>query len=125
MLDLLWLYSLEPLHLICRMSCSNLTEARFLKLSVSETTWLTVAWAGGALFGFGIAAQRLNKGIDPSNLMNFGVLVGFVAFTCVIFASPILSVILFFAGYFFNRFRCWFIFQFSNAHRRHEFTIVR
>ncbi|NCX53542.1 MAG: MFS transporter [Rhodobacterales bacterium] len=52
-----------------------------LKLSVSETTWLTVAWAGGALFGFGIAAQRLNKGIDPSNLMNFGVLVGFVAFT--------------------------------------------
>ena len=71
-----------------------------LKLSVSETTWLTVAWAGGALFGFGIAAQRLNKGIDPSNLMNFGVLVGFVAFTCVIFASPILSVILFFAGTF-------------------------
>ena len=71
-----------------------------LKLSVSETTWLTVAWAGGALFGFGIAAQKLNKGIDPSNLMNFGVLVGFVAFTCVIFASPILSVILFFAGTF-------------------------
>ena len=71
-----------------------------LKLNVSETTLLTVAWAAGALMGLGIAAQRLNKGIDPSNLMNFGVLVGFVAFTCVIFASPILSVVLFFLGTF-------------------------
>ena len=44
-----------------------------LKLNVSETTLLTVAWAAGALMGLGIAAQRLNKGIDPSNLMNFGV----------------------------------------------------
>ena len=71
-----------------------------LKLNVSETTLLTVAWAAGALIGLGIAAQRLNKGIDPSSLMNFGVLVGFVAFTCVIFASPILSVVLFFLGTF-------------------------
>ena len=71
-----------------------------LKLNVSETTLLTVAWAVGALMGLGIAAQRLNKGIDPSNLMNFGVLVGFVAFTCVIFASPIVSVVLFFIGTF-------------------------
>jgi len=71
-----------------------------LKLNVSETTLLTVAWAAGALMGLGIAAQRLNKGVDPSNLMNFGVLVGFVAFTCVIFASPILSVVLFFIGTF-------------------------
>ena len=71
-----------------------------LKLNVSETTLLTVAWAAGALMGLGIAAQRLNKGIDPSNLMNFGVLVGFVAFSCVIFASPILSVVLFFIGTF-------------------------
>ena len=71
-----------------------------LKLNVSETTLLTVAWAAGALMGLGIAAHRLNKGIDPSNLMNFGVLVGFVAFTCVIFASPILSVVLFFIGTF-------------------------
>ena len=71
-----------------------------LKLNVSETTLLTVAWAAGALMGLGIAAQRLNKGIDPSSLMNFGVLVGFVAFTCVIFASPILSVVLFFLGTF-------------------------
>ena len=71
-----------------------------LKLNVSETTLLTVAWAAGALMGLGIAAQRLNKGIDSSSLMNFGVLVGFVAFTCVIFASPILSVVLFFIGTF-------------------------
>ena len=71
-----------------------------LKLNVSETTLLTVAWAAGALMGLGIAAYRLNKGIDPSNLMNFGVLVGFVAFTSVIFASPILSVVLFFIGTF-------------------------
>ena len=71
-----------------------------LKLNVSETTLLTVAWAAGALMGLGIAAHRLNKGIDPSNLMNFGVLVGFVAFTSVIFASPILSVVLFFIGTF-------------------------
>ena len=71
-----------------------------LKLNVSETTLLTVAWAVGALMGLGIAAQRLNKGIDPSTLMNFGVLVGFVAFICVIFASPILSVVLFFIGTF-------------------------
>jgi len=71
-----------------------------LKLNVSETTLLTVAWAVGALFGLGIAAQRLNKGIDPSNLMYFGVLVGLVAFTCVILASPILSVVLFFIGTF-------------------------
>ena len=71
-----------------------------LKLNVSETTLLTVAWAAGALIGLVIAAQRLNKGIDPSNLMNFGILVGFVAFTCVISASPILSVVLFFIGTF-------------------------
>ena len=71
-----------------------------LKLNVSETTLLTVAWAAGALIGLGIAAQRLNKGIDPSNLMNIGILVGFVAFTCVIAASPILSVVLFFIGTF-------------------------
>jgi BCD family chlorophyll transporter-like MFS transporter len=71
-----------------------------LKLNVSETTLLTVAWAAGALLGLGIAAQRLSKGIDPSNLMNFGVLVGFAAFSCVIFASAILSVILFFIGTF-------------------------
>ena len=71
-----------------------------LELNVSETTLLTVAWASGALMGLGIAAQRLNKGIDPSNLMNFGILVGFVAFTCVISASPILSVVLFFIGTF-------------------------
>ena len=71
-----------------------------LKLNVSQTTLLTVAWAAGALMGLGIAAQRLNKGIDPSNLMNFGILVGFVAFTCVISASPILSVVLFFIGTF-------------------------
>jgi BCD family chlorophyll transporter-like MFS transporter len=71
-----------------------------LKLNVSETTLLTVAWALGALLGLGIAAQRLSKGIDPSNLMNFGVLVGFAAFSCVIFASAILSVILFFIGTF-------------------------
>ena len=71
-----------------------------LKLNVSQTTLLTVAWAAGALLGLGIAAERLNKGVDPSNLMNFGILIGFVAFTCVIFASPILSIILFFIGTF-------------------------
>ena len=71
-----------------------------LKLNVSETTLLTVAWAVGALLGLGLAAHRLNRGVDPSNLMYFGVLVGFAAFTCVIFASPILSVVLFFIGTF-------------------------
>lgn len=71
-----------------------------LGLSVSSTTLLTAVWAVGALLGFGLAGKKLADGISPFTLAAFGVLVGIVAFSTVIFAAPLDSAPLFFTGAF-------------------------
>ncbi|MEL6571156.1 MAG: PucC family protein [Pseudomonadota bacterium] len=69
-----------------------------LGLSVSATTLLTATWAGGALIGFALAARWLAQGIDTYRMCARGILTGLVAFTCVIFAAPMQSSILFYVG---------------------------
>jgi BCD family chlorophyll transporter-like MFS transporter len=69
-----------------------------LGLSVSATTVLTALLAGGALAAFGLAARWLGAGIDAYRLAAFGVLIGVVAFSAVIFAAPLESAALFRVG---------------------------
>ncbi len=69
-----------------------------LGLSVSATTLLTAAWAGGALAGFGFAGRWLAQGQDPYRIAARGLLVGLAAFSAVIFAAPLDSAGLFYAG---------------------------
>jgi BCD family chlorophyll transporter-like MFS transporter len=69
-----------------------------LGLSVSATTFLTAMWAAGALIGFAIAARWLSGGINPYRMCGRGLLVGLAAFSAVIFAAPMGSNTLFFAG---------------------------
>ncbi len=69
-----------------------------LGLSVSATTLLTTAWAAGALVGFAYAGARLAKGSNSYRLCGAGILAGIWAFSLVIFADPMGSVFLFFAG---------------------------
>ncbi|MEL6103145.1 MAG: PucC family protein [Pseudomonadota bacterium] len=69
-----------------------------LGLSVSATTLLTTAWAAGALIGFAWAGVRLAKGSNSYRLCGAGILAGIWAFSLVIFADPMGSVLLFFAG---------------------------
>jgi len=69
-----------------------------LGLSVSTTTLLTALWATGALIGLGLAARWLSSGIDPFRMASRGILIGIVAFTAVIFAAPMGSPVMFFAG---------------------------
>ena len=68
--------------------------------SVSSTTLLTAAWAVGALVGFAAAARWLAKATDPYRIAGRGILVGLIAFSSVIFAAPLDSGALFFAGAF-------------------------
>lgn len=67
-------------------------------LSVSATTLLTALWAVGALVGFGLAARWLKGGINPYRMAGRGILAGIVAFTFVIFAAPLVSPAMFYAG---------------------------
>ena len=69
-----------------------------LGLSVSTTTLLTSGWAVGALCGFAIAAHWLKTGLHPFRMAARGLLAGLAAFSAVIFASPMQSPVLFFAG---------------------------
>jgi BCD family chlorophyll transporter-like MFS transporter len=69
-----------------------------LGLSVSATTFLTAMWAAGALIGFAVAARWLGTGINPYRMCGRGLLVGLAAFSAVIFAAPMGSNALFFAG---------------------------
>ncbi len=69
-----------------------------LGLPVSSTTLLTAMWAGGALVGFGLSARWLTRGTDAARLAARGLLVGIAAFSCVVFADPLNSVAVFFAG---------------------------
>ena len=69
-----------------------------LGLSVSSTTLLTAIWALGALSGFALAGQRLAGGSNPYRLAGAGLVAGIWAFSVVIFAAPMNSPVLFFAG---------------------------
>lgn len=69
--------------------------AEILGMSVSATTTLTAIMATGALIAFGLAARYLDRGTDPHALAAIGVLVGLIAFSTVIFASPLQSRLLF------------------------------
>ena len=71
-----------------------------LGLSVSATTMLTAVYAGGALLGFGLAARWLGRGTDPYRMAGRGILIGIGAFAAVIFAGPLNSAVVFFAGAF-------------------------
>ncbi len=69
-----------------------------LGLSVGATTLLTAAWATGALLGFLLSARWLARGMDAYRLAARGILVGIAAFSAVIFAAPLDSAALFYAG---------------------------
>jgi MFS transporter, BCD family, chlorophyll transporter len=69
-----------------------------LGLSVGATTFLTAAWAAGALVGFLLSARWLARGMDPYRLAGRGILCGIAAFSAVIFAAPLGSTGLFYAG---------------------------
>ncbi|MCU0900846.1 MAG: PucC family protein [Cypionkella sp.] len=71
-----------------------------LGLSVGATTLLTAAWATGALTGFLLAARWLTGGLDPYRMAARGILVGIAAFSGVIFAAPLDSTVIFYAGAF-------------------------
>ncbi|MGG7643457.1 PucC family protein [Rhodovulum sp. YNF3179] len=69
-----------------------------LGLSVASTTLLTTVWAAGALAGFGLAARMLGQGANPYRIAGHGLLAGIAAFSTVIFAAPMGSATIFFAG---------------------------
>jgi BCD family chlorophyll transporter-like MFS transporter len=69
-----------------------------LHLAVGTTTLLSALLAAGGLSGFGLAAKRLNRGADPYRLAATGALVGLVAFSAIIFAAPLESLLLFAIG---------------------------
>ncbi len=71
-----------------------------LGLSVAATTTLTAIWATGALLGFWLAARWLARGRDQFRMAGLGIVVGIFAFSAVIFAGPLQSALLFFAGAF-------------------------
>ncbi len=69
-----------------------------LGLSISATTLLTSIWALGAIASFALAARWLAQGLNPYRMAGRGLVLGIVAFTCVILADPMGSETLFFAG---------------------------
>ena len=69
-----------------------------LGLSVSGTTFLTAAWASGALLGFGLAGSLLYRGYNMHRVAALGALIGILAFTAVILSSPLESTPLFVMG---------------------------
>ena len=71
-----------------------------LGLSVASTTLLTGLWAMGALCGLLWATRKLTLGSEAFRVAAIGLLLGVAAFSAVIFASPLQSGALFFAGAF-------------------------
>jgi BCD family chlorophyll transporter-like MFS transporter len=66
---------------------------QILHLTVGTTTLLTAFLAIGGLAGFGLSARLLKRGITPYRLAGLGVLGGLVAFTCVLGAAPLASIV--------------------------------
>ncbi len=69
-----------------------------LGLSVGGTTALTGAWSIGALFAFAYSGRRLSAGADPLRLAGMGAVAGIAAFLMTVFAAPLNSVPLIYAG---------------------------
>jgi MFS transporter, BCD family, chlorophyll transporter len=69
-----------------------------LRLSVSATTSLTAIMALGTLCGLYFAARGLSRGKNPHQLAAHGALIGVVGLSLVIFAGPLRSLPLFWAG---------------------------
>lgn len=69
-----------------------------LGLSVSATTGLTGIWAFGMLLSFALAARWLGAGFEPHRLAGLGGVAGIVAFLLVLFAAPLGSAALLYAG---------------------------
>ncbi|WP_373490399.1 BCD family MFS transporter [Parasphingorhabdus sp.] len=71
---------------------------QILGLSVGSTTALTGTWAIGALIAFAYSGKRLAAGTDPLRLAGLGTVAGIAAFLMTIFAAPLMSAPLLFAG---------------------------
>lgn len=69
-----------------------------LGLTVGQTTLLTGLWAAGTIAGFAWAAWSLNRGAQMYRVAARGLLIGIVAFSAVIFASPFNANGLFYFG---------------------------
>jgi MFS transporter, BCD family, chlorophyll transporter len=69
-----------------------------LGLSVGSTTSLTGTWAIGALIAFAFSGRRLSSGSDPLRLAGMGAVAGIGAFLMTLFAAPLGSVPLLYAG---------------------------
>ncbi len=69
-----------------------------LGLSVGATTALTGAWAVGALIAFAHSGRQLTRGADPLRLAGLGAVAGVAAFLMALFAAPLGSAPLLFAG---------------------------
>ncbi len=69
-----------------------------LNMSVRSTTWLTAAWASGALLAFAYSAKRLTQGADPLRIAGMGAVIGISAFLMILFAAPLSSTVLLFSG---------------------------
>jgi MFS transporter, BCD family, chlorophyll transporter len=69
-----------------------------LGLSVGSTTALTGSWAFGALLAFGYSGRRMTLGSDPLRLAGMGAVAGIVAFLMILFAAPLTSSPLLYAG---------------------------
>ena len=69
-----------------------------LGLSVSATSLLTAMFAGGSLAAFALAARRLGRGASEIRLAAVGVCAGVAGLSCVSFAAPFDSPLLFRLG---------------------------
>lgn len=66
-----------------------------LNLTVAQTSFLTAIMAGGSIAAFALAARWLAKDMDPYRIAAFSLLIGLIAFVCIIFAQPLDSPLLF------------------------------
>jgi BCD family chlorophyll transporter-like MFS transporter len=71
---------------------------QILHLVVGTTTKLTALLALGGICGFALSARLLGRGMDSYRLAGWGVAAGLAAFTCVLTAAPIYSLVLFAGG---------------------------
>ncbi len=71
---------------------------QILHLPVAATTSLTALLAVGGLLGFLVSGRMLSRGGNPYRQAAFGVMTGVLAFSCVIFAEPFQSALLFGLG---------------------------
>ncbi len=72
--------------------------AEVLNLNVGQTTLLTAFLAGGTLAAFALSAISLQRGANEYRVSSLGVLIGILAFVCLIFAGPLQSAVLFALG---------------------------